>query len=107
MSSAVTEPEYLSELLTLSSNTTATFWVPTHPALPYHILLQNIQVLLKHAASQSPEDKKALLVLRCIYTEAKLSVEEANLDANIVNKKLLQDYRTKLRNWRKKWAAVR
>ena len=37
---------------------------------------------------------------------AKLAVEEANCDANINNRRLLQEYRVELMKWRKKQAAV-
>ena len=96
MSSLVTDPEYLSELPALSYNTNATFWIPPCPAIPewipYQILPQNIQVLLKHPASQSPEDRKALHELQSIYGQAKLEVEGTNLDADIENGRLLEEY---------------
>ena len=87
-----------------------TYWVPPCPPLPkwipYQILPQNIQVLLKKPASQLPEDNKALLLLQKEYAQVKLAVEEANLDANIENEKRLDEYRVELSGWRKKWAAV-
>ena len=39
--------------------------------------------------------------------QAKLAVEGANLDANIENRRLLEEYRVELMKWRKKQAAVR
>ena len=111
MSLLVTDPEYLSELPPLSDNTNTTFWIPPRPAIPewipYQILPQNIQVPPKHPASQSPEDRKALHELRTIYGQAKLEVEGANLDADIENGRLLEEYRADLTKWRKKRAAVR
>ena len=78
---------------------------PHHPR--NRIIHQNIQVLLKHPASQSPEDRKALHELRTICGTAKLEVEGANLDADIKNGRLLEEYRADLAKWRKKRAAVR
>ena len=71
-----------------------------HPAIPkwvpYHIIPQNIQVPPKHPASQSPEDCNALHELRTLYGTAKLEVEGANLDADIENGRLLEEYRADL-----------
>ena len=44
--------------------------------------------------------------MRSVYAEAKLAVEGANLDADIKNRRLLQEYRAELMKWRKKRAAV-
>ena len=41
-----------------------------------------------------------------VYAQAKLAVEGANLDANIENGRLLEEYRAKLTKWRKKLATV-
>ena len=41
-----------------------------------------------------------------IYGQAKLEVEGANLDADIENGRLLEEYRVDLTKWRKKRAAV-
>ena len=107
MSSPINDHEFLSELPALSHNTNVTFWIPLCPAIPkwvpYRIIPQNIQVLPKHPASQSPEDRKALHKLCTIY---KLEVEGANLDADIENRRLLEEYRADLAKWRKKRAAV-
>ena len=92
MSPIITDPEFVSELLTLSTNTNTTFWIPAHPALPewilYQILPQNIQVPSKHTTSQLPEDRKELHAMRSVYAQAKLAVEGANLDADIENRRL-------------------
>ena len=108
--SHINDLEHLSELPAFSNNTNATYWVPPRTLLPewipYQILPQNVQVLLKKAASQLPEDNKALLLLQKKYAQVKLAVEEANLDANIENEKRLDEYRVELSGWRKKWAAV-
>ena len=110
MLSPVADHEFLTELPALSHNTNATFWIPPRPIIPewvpYHIIPQNIQVLPKHPASQSPEDRKALHELCTLYGTAKLEVEGANLDADIENGRLLEEYRADLAKWRKKRAAV-
>ena len=111
MSSPVADHEFLTELPALSHNTNAMFWIPPRPAIPewvpYCIITQNIQVPPKHPASQSPEDRKPLHELRTLYGTAKLEVEGANLDADIENRRLLEEYRADLAKWRKKQAAVR
>ena len=111
MSSPAIDHEFLTELPALSHDTNATFWIPPRPAIPewvpYHIIPQNIQVLPKHPASQSPEDRKALHELHTLYGTAKVEVEGANLNADIENGRLLEEYRVDLAKWRKKRAAVR
>ena len=107
----VNDHEFLSELPALSHNTNVTFWIPPRPAIPkwvpYRIIPQNIQVPPKHPTSQWPGDQKALHELRTIYGTVKLEVEGANLDADIENGRLLEEYRADLAKWRKKQAAVR
>ena len=100
MSPIITDPEFLSELSFLKHKHN---FLGSHTSHPYPKMSKFCQntLYLSHPKTKRP----SLFVLRCVYTQAKLSVEGANLNANIENERLLQEYRVELAKWKKKQAA--